>query len=128
MNTNTKPVVLVVDDDPETLLLVTTMVEYLNYQPMTASTWAGTKHVLAQKPSIIILDLVMPDMASQHLLDKLATENDKTPVILMSGALASHLEIRVKSETQRGINIIGQLPKPFWIESLHQTLEKAIST
>jgi CheY-like chemotaxis protein len=127
MSSSDKPVVLIIDDDPETLMLVTTMVEYLNYQPMTASTWAGTQMVLIEEPSIIILDLVMPDMASQHLLDKLSAEKNKTPVILMSGALASHLEIRTKSETARGVNIVAQLPKPFWIEKLHEALEKAIN-
>ncbi len=129
MNTplnSAQPIVLVVDDDPESLLLVSTMIEYVGYKPVTAEVFEDAMALLQQSPSALVLDLVMPENTSERLLDELARSGNQVAVVLMSAVKRDELGAHAAALTRRGINVVSTLAKPFWVDVLVPALEKAI--
>lgn len=120
------PVVLIVDDDPESLLLVSTMVEYVGYRPVVAATFEAASEQIRLRPAALVLDLVMPEQTSERLLDELQGSGNALPVVLMSAALRDQLGTQAAELARRGINVVSTLAKPFWVDVLVSALEKAI--
>jgi len=129
MNTDVnanQPSVLIVDDDPESLLLVSTMVEYVGYRPVTAAAYDEAITQLAESPAALVLDLVMPDRTSERLLDEIARSGSDIAVVLMSAAKRDELGARAAELSRLGINVVSTLAKPFWVDVLVPALEKAM--
>lgn len=122
----TAPVVLIVDDDPESLLLVSTMVEYVGYRPVVAAEFDIALAQLKLGPAALVLDLVMPERTSERLLDALQRDSSEVPVVLMSAALRDQLGTQANELARRGINVVSTLAKPFWVDALVSALERAI--
>lgn len=120
------PMVLIVDDDPESLLLVSTMVEYVGYRPVTAANFDDACRLLAQAPAAIVLDLVMPEETSERIIAWLQESGNQLPVVLMSAAKRDRLGAQAAEYARLGINIVSTLAKPFWVDVLVTALEKAI--
>ena len=123
---STAPTVLIVDDDPESLLLVSTMVEYVGYRPITAATFAEANALLGKRPAALVLDLVMPERTSERLIAELQRSGNALPVVLMSAAMRDDLGTQAAEHARRGINVVSTLAKPFWVDVLVSALEKAI--
>ena len=119
------PMVLIVDDDPDSLLLVSTMVEYVGYRPVTAAHFDEAKDLLELGPAALVLDLVMPDRTSERLLAELEETCNPLPVVLMSAARRDELGTVAADLGRRGINVVSTLAKPFWVAVLVSALEKA---
>jgi CheY-like chemotaxis protein len=81
--------VLVIDDEPEILILVQSRLEANGYEAITAG---GGREGIAlsksAKPDVILLDLLMPDMDGYEVMKVLkgSEETDKIPVILFTAA------------------------------------------
>ncbi|NVN99312.1 MAG: response regulator [Geobacteraceae bacterium] len=79
--------VLVVDDDPITLDMITNILSKNGYRVITATNgMEGFKSVIAEKPQVVITDMVMPKLDGYGLLSALQNlpEMMFTPVILIS--------------------------------------------
>ena len=121
-----KQTILIVDDDPESLLLVSTMVEYVGYRPVVAAEFDIALAQLKLGPAALVLDLVMPERTSERLLDALQRDSSEVPVVLMSAALRDQLGTQANELARRGINVVSTLAKPFWVDALVSALERAI--
>lgn len=103
--------ILVVDDDPDMLLLATMILADEGYEVFEASTGKGClEAVEAFHPDVVLLDVMLPDMSGikvcRKIKDNEATRN--TFVIFVSG-------VRVSSEYQAdGLNVgaDGYIVKP----------------
>jgi len=122
-----KPLLIVVDDEPEMADLVIEVAHLSGFDTRTTSSgkefqavWAGCK------PTVIVMDLVMPDMDGVELLYWLSEQNCRTPIILMSGYDAGYLEMANHVATGKGKKIVGTLTKPFQIAELEELLQKAL--
>ena len=120
------PTVLIVDDDPESLLLVRTMVEYVGYRPITAATYDETMALLAENPSALVLDLVMPEQTSERIISTLRETANPVPVVLMSAAMRDRLGAQAADYARSGVNVVSTLAKPFWVDVLITALEQAV--
>jgi len=75
--------ILVVDDEPSILKLVTAYLKPEGYEVFTASDGpSGLKAVRAYKPDILILDIMLPGMDGIELLSKLRRESDVYVIML----------------------------------------------
>ena len=81
-------VILIVDDDPTTCALTTTLLEREGYRTRWCSSGREALEVVATTPvSLILLDVMMPGMDGFEVCSKLrATEAGKRlPIILLTG-------------------------------------------
>lgn len=126
VNRSQAPVVMIVDDDPESVLLVSTMVEYCGYQALQALDHAQALAGLERQPAALVLDMIMPNADSERLTDKIIDAGSRLPVVLISAASSDALAACAAALRARGANVVATLAKPFWIEPLIGALELAI--
>ena len=83
------PRVLVVDDDPGILKLVERALGSRGYQVLTADSGTeGLNQIHSQKPDIVILDKVMPDIEGFEIARRLRRDPDLAhiPIVILTGA------------------------------------------
>lgn len=78
---------MVVDDNPDIITIVKTILEGKGYNVSSASSGQELLNALkGQKPDLIILDIMMPEMDGLEVLSRLksVTETASIPVILLT--------------------------------------------
>jgi CheY-like chemotaxis protein len=84
---NNKKTIMVVDDNPDIITIVKTILEGKGYKVFSASSGAELLNLLDnQKPDLIILDIMMPEMDGLEVLTRLKSVTDTAtiPVILLT--------------------------------------------
>ena len=79
--------IMVVDDNPDIITIVKTILEGKGYSVFSASSGAELLNMLkVQNPDLIILDIMMPEMDGLEVLSRLKamSETAKIPVILLT--------------------------------------------
>ena len=84
-------------------LPVETVQDPINFRPVLI-TW---------KPSIIAMDLVMPDADGLELIIACARYEFKGPLILMSGGFELYLKMAEQIAITNNLNVAAKLQKPF---------------
>ena len=100
--------ILVVDDDDHTLWLVGTLLQHHGFQVLkTASPLEGLKLAREQKPDLILLDVMMPEMDGWEMCRRLR-EMSKVPIIFITAKNAM-------KDVVKGLEIGGDdyVVKPF---------------
>jgi CheY-like chemotaxis protein len=109
--------VLVVDDDPDVRLFNTTVLEENGYLPLEAENGEeGLRMILAEKPDLVILDVLMPRQSGIRLYRELKTNAalKDLKVLILSG-IAQKTFLR----SQQALTEFGEdsVPEPeFYIE------------
>jgi two-component system KDP operon response regulator KdpE len=110
---NSKPQILVIDDEKQILRALRTILSQQNYQvTVTGSGAEGLAAAAALQPDIIILDLGLPDMAGVEVCQQIRTWTD-LPVIILS---AHDSEAEKVAALDAGAD--DYLTKPFNIDEL----------
>lgn len=122
MNANT-PRILVVDDEPEIRHLVGEILEDEGYQVSMAENASAARELKKSKsPSLILLDIWMPDADGITLLKEwVAEETPLCPVIMMSG----HGSVEAAVEATR-LGAYDFLEKPLSLAKLLLIVERAL--
>jgi CheY-like chemotaxis protein len=84
---DTKKTIMVVDDNPDIITIVKTILEGKGYSVFSAASGAELLSLLkSQKPDLIILDIMMPEMDGLEVLGRLkgVTDTATIPVILLT--------------------------------------------
>jgi len=82
-----KGTIMVVDNDPDTITIVKTILEAIGYGVQTAYNGSEVfSRLEEQKPDLIILDIMMPQMDGMEVLERLngTAETSSIPVILLT--------------------------------------------
>jgi two-component system, cell cycle sensor histidine kinase and response regulator CckA len=117
--------ILVVEDNQvfrETLL---DSLEFMNYRCLAAADGREALDLLAQQPeqiSLVLSDMVMPNVNGLTLLRKMRQEGFKTPVVILSG----HPLENDLAELQ-ALGLAGWLLKPVEMTQLSRMLMRALS-
>jgi two-component system alkaline phosphatase synthesis response regulator PhoP len=84
---DTQRTIMVVDDNPDIITIVKTILEGKGYYVLSASSGQELLNLLTdRKPDLIILDIMMPEMDGLEVLSRLkaVTETASIPVILLT--------------------------------------------
>ncbi|MCH8536233.1 MAG: sigma 54-interacting transcriptional regulator [Alkalimonas sp.] len=114
--------ILLVDDDPSLLRLLTLRLEGEGFQVLSADcAEAALERLQKQDVDVVLSDLRMPGLDGMSLFDEIARRNPALPVILMT----AHGSIpEAVAATQRGV--FGFLTKPLNTSELRDILHKAL--
>lgn len=108
--------ILVVDDNPTNLQVLTQTLEDLDYPIALANSGEEAINVaLSQQPALILLDIMMPGMDGYQTLDALRQQEQlkDTPVIFLSAL--DDLDYKIKGLSQGAVDYIT---KPFQIQEV----------
>src|SRR5512146_3267292 len=79
----TNPKILIIDDEPSILNLVTAYLRPEGYEVHTANDGpSGLQAVRAYKPDLVVLDIMLPGMDGLELLTRLRRESDVYVILL----------------------------------------------
>jgi CheY-like chemotaxis protein len=93
------PLVLVIDDDPDSLAICARALKAAGYRTLTAASGAeGLAHLEAQPPALVVLDLVMPGTDGFATARAIRARPASAAVpILMFTALPRDAELRARA-------------------------------
>jgi len=111
------PKILLVDDDPDILDAVTMILETQGYQVTTARNGIeGLAALRAEKPDLLILDLLMPKMdgfaVCKELQDARWSKYRSLPILILSSVREEASHRRYELETGLELNVDDYVEKP----------------
>ena len=125
--------VLVVDDDPDVRLFSVTVLEENGYTPLEAEDGeSGLKMIKAEKPDLVILDVLMPRQSGVRLYRELKTTKafKDLKIIILSGIAKKTFLRSQKALTEFGGAEIPEpeiyLEKPVEPDELADVIKKVL--
>lgn len=81
-----QPTILVVDDNKELVMLLTSLFEEAGYRVVGANKGkVGVELAKGENPSLAVIDVLLPDMMGYHVAESLRAHQPNLPVLFMSG-------------------------------------------
>lgn len=115
---------LVVDDEPDVLRLVESILSETGYDVVSAKSAEVAIQAfdrMSKSPDLLLTDVVMPGMSGPMLVDHLLTKQPDLKVLFMSGY--DDRQVVQRYVLERGFRL---LPKPFTIGSLRSAIKAEI--
>ncbi len=119
------PTVLIVDDDPYVLAVVTPMLEQAGYRPVTAS--GGREGIaVAQEhlPHLIVLDLMMPEVSGFDVITALRSDvrTRGIPILVLTAKDLTAEERAFLEQRVQNIQFKGSTPPQALVEEVTRVL------
>ena len=124
--------ILLVDDDPDILDALSMILESRGYQVVTARDGIdGLASLKAEKPDLMILDLLMPKMdgfaVCKELQDPRWSKFSNMPILVLSSVREDACRRRYELETSLEMDVDDYIEKPVSPEALLKRVEKLIT-
>ncbi|MGA1790943.1 MAG: response regulator [bacterium] len=124
--------ILVVDDDPDIQIALTTILEAKNYEILTASDGIeGLAKVKKEKPDLVILDLLMPNMdgfaVCKELKDPRWSKYSDIPILILSSVREEPSRRRYELETGMELGVNDYVEKPIDPKILLERVERLLN-
>ena len=113
--------VLVVDDERDTNDILANLVQARGFEPIQVFSGAQALAAVAeQKPDLILLDLMLPDIDGFELCDRLkrARETNLIPIVMVTALQDAH-----HRATGVRVGANGYLTKPFTPAQLYEMID-----
>lgn len=125
MSVASKKRILVIDDDPAIVRAITINLHSVGYETITALDGAdGLRKVVAEKPDLVILDIMMPEIDGFEVLKMLKDNPDTQHIpVLMLTAFPTDENIT----RSYGLNSDCFIPKPFEPEMLLTVVQRLLA-
>jgi len=118
---STRKTVMIIDDSIVIRKMIEIALEDEDYNIITAiSGKEGLETIEKEKPNLVILDMMLPDMNGIEVLKTIKTEKN-LPVIMLSGKDSPQL-----IESAREVGVDDFLPKPFRDEELVEKVKTLV--
>jgi len=123
--------ILVIDDDPDILDALAMILESQGYQVFTARDGIeGLANLKAEKPDLMILDLLMPKMDGfalcKELQDPRWSKFKDMPILILTSVREDASRRRYELETGLELNVDDYVEKPISPDILLQRVERLI--
>jgi DNA-binding response OmpR family regulator len=118
-----EPVVLIVDDNPDILLLLETNLRRAGFGIVKASDGEiALREIDQDPPDVVLLDLMMPVLDGWGVLERLAGRPSAPPVIVISAATSQSNVDRAYA-----MGAVGYLTKPFILNEMIDKLNEVLA-
>jgi DNA-binding response OmpR family regulator len=115
--------ILIVDDDTELSDGLRIMLERQGFRVLQARNGQEGKSVIyAQRPDLVILDMMMPRMGGYPVLEHFRDKPDAPPIIMITANEGS----RHKAYAEY-LGVVEYIRKPFAMEKLMEAVQKGLS-
>jgi len=123
--------ILIVDDDPDILDALTVILESQDYQVVTARDGIeGLATLKAEKPDLMIMDLLMPKMDGFAVLKELQdgrwSSYRQTPILVLTSVREEASRRRYELETATELNVDDYVEKPISPDILLERVGKLL--
>jgi len=123
--------ILVIDDDPDILDALAMILESQGYQVFTARDGIeGLANLKAEKPDLMILDLLMPKMdgfaVCKELQDPRWSKFKDMPILILTSVREDASRRRYELETGLELDVDDYVEKPISPDILLQRVERLI--
>jgi DNA-binding response OmpR family regulator len=109
-----KDKILIVDDDPHVCKLMGRVLQKENYDTVWAENGKkGLEMIESESPDLVILDLTMPEMSGEEMLDFSLKSHPELPVIIVTAFGSEQKAVKLLKG-----GAVDYLRKPFNIEEL----------
>jgi DNA-binding NtrC family response regulator len=116
---------LVIDDEQGIADLVSMIATSAGYDTRALTQSAGFENIVLEwAPTVVMLDIVMPDRDGLELIGVLAAINFKGHLVIMSGADPLYSQMAATSAKARGLKVAQPLSKPFRSTHLQDALRR----
>jgi CheY-like chemotaxis protein len=122
--------ILIVDDDPDILDNIVTILETQPYRLATARDGKQCMKMLEQEtPDLLILDLLMPRMDGWGVIREMRSERkfDKVPIMILSTVVEDASRRRYELETGMSMDVQEYIQKPARPAELLRLVDKLLN-
>jgi len=124
-----QPRLLLIDDEPVLADFLADAAKSAGFEPVVATDDGQFRaEFLADRPSMVVLDLGMPGMDGVELLRFIAGEDYRSPVLIVSGFDRRVLDSAFRLGEALGLSMAGPLEKPVRLERLEEMLGQLKAT
>ena len=117
-----EPVVLIVDDNPDILLLLETNLRRAGFGIIKAGDGEMALRAIEEdEPDVVLLDLMMPVLDGWGVLERLRERPSSPPVIIISAATS---QTNVDRAYEMGA--VGYITKPFSLADMIETIDRVL--
>ena len=114
--------IVIIDDEPAFSKLLAKMVGDLGYDVMVSTDARSSYTYELRQSDIVFVDIQMPHVDGFQVLEKLARQNVKCSIVLMSGQ-GERLDQAEKLTKKLDLELVGVLEKPFRLVDVELVLE-----
>jgi EAL domain-containing protein (putative c-di-GMP-specific phosphodiesterase class I) len=114
--------ILVIDDDRVVGEIVSALADAMGLQCEVTRSPEDFFDLVSPDTTLILLDLVMPEMDGIEILRLLGEKKCKSRIVLMSGINIRVIETAKKLALTLGLSVVGHLQKPFPLSQLKNIL------
>ena len=115
--------ILVIDDEQGIRNLLDTLLRRKGYDVVLAESGSkGLELFRRERPDVIVLDLIMPEMTGLAVLRQIRSLDSKKPVIVLTGAGTAEAEQQV-----RALGVTEYVEKEFSLHRLGDALNRLLS-
>ena len=124
--------ILVVDDDPDIRTVLTALLESKGYQVVTANDGQeGLDTLKAEKPNLMILDLLMSEMDGFEVMKKLKdsrwAKHANIPIMVLTSVREDASRRRYELETGVSMDVDDYIEKPINPPVVLERVERLLS-
>ena len=120
----TIPIVYLLDDEPDMLILLADVVEMTGLEPRLFTSGSVFLEQVdeVEEGSLLVLDLFMPNMDGIEVMRQLAKKSNPPALVLISGHDAGVLHSAEELGRAHNLTILAALPKPLSVVKFQQVL------
>ena len=120
------PKIMIVDDEPDLREMLVLMFQKEGFETETAEDGSDFLEKIDEfNPDLVTLDVMMPGLATDEILEKLKEKKSKPKIILLTVVRYSDEE---KEKMLKMNNIVEYIKKPFEFDDLMNAVKKHVGT